>query len=84
MRYLYRGDKLTDPALINQPCDPVRRPDGKCIVSQKMATALVRFADGTERVVARRRLILTLTARMAQQEPVAEHWHDGRGGGMPP
>lgn len=54
MRYVYLGDRLTDPALVGQQCDPVRRADGKCIVSQRMATALVRFADGRERVVARR------------------------------
>jgi hypothetical protein len=56
MRYLYLGDELTDPALVNQPCEPVRRDDGKCIVSTKMATALVVFGDGLPRVVKRRRL----------------------------
>lgn len=58
MRYVYLGDRLTDPALVGLPCDPVRRADGKCIVSVRMATALVRFADGVMRVVARRRLRL--------------------------
>ena len=56
MRYVYLGDAMTDPALVNQPCDPVRRPDGKCILSTRMAVALVVFADGVERVVKRRRL----------------------------
>lgn len=56
MRYVYLGDRLTDAALVNQPCEPVRRADGRCIVSTRMATALVRFADGSVRVVARRRL----------------------------
>lgn len=56
MRYVYLGDALTDPALVGQECDPVRRDDGKCIVSQRMATQLVRFADGVQRVVKRRRL----------------------------
>jgi hypothetical protein len=56
MRYVYLGDRLTDPALRHQPCEPVRRADGRCIVSTRMAVALVRFADGVERVVARRRL----------------------------
>lgn len=37
-------------------CDPVRRPDGKCIVSVKMATALVIDAHGKRHVVLRRRL----------------------------
>ena len=56
MRYLYLGDLMTDPALVNQPCDPVRREDGKCVVSSRMASALVEFADGSRRVVKRRRL----------------------------
>jgi hypothetical protein len=56
MRYIYLGDRLTDPTLIGQECDAVRRDDGKCIVSQRMATQLVVFADGLPRVVLRRRL----------------------------
>ena len=56
MRYVFLGDTMTDPALVGQPCDPVRRADGKCILSTRMATALVVFADGVERVVKRRRL----------------------------
>jgi hypothetical protein len=56
VKYVYLGDRMTDLALVNQRCDPVRRPDGKCIVSTRFATALVRFADGSERVVKRRRL----------------------------
>jgi len=58
MRYVYLGDKLTDPALRGLHCDPVRRPDGKCIVSVKMASALVVDAQGCRYVVARRRLRL--------------------------
>ena len=57
-RYVYLGDKLTDLALVNMPCDPVRRADGKCIVSIKMATALVEDGTGTRHVVLRRRLRL--------------------------
>lgn len=54
MRYLYLGDALTRSDLRGAPCDPVRRPDGKCIVGgSKM---LVRFASGEEHVVLRRRL----------------------------
>lgn len=58
-RYTYIGDRLTRGA----QCDPVkivtdRRPDGKCVVSTRMATALVRFEDGSLGVVARRRLRL--------------------------
>lgn len=56
MRYVYLGDRLTDPALVGLPCDPVRREDGRCVVSQRMAAALVVFPDGVARVVARRRL----------------------------
>lgn len=56
MRYVYVGDRMTDPALVNQPCDPVLRADGKCILGgSKM---LVRFPDGLARVVLRRRLRL--------------------------
>lgn len=40
------------------PCDPVRRPDGKCVLSTTFATQLVRFADGTLQTIARRRLRL--------------------------
>jgi hypothetical protein len=53
MRYLYLGDKLTREELRGQPCDPVRRPDGRCIVGQ--GKALVRFEDGTSCIVLRRR-----------------------------
>lgn len=58
MRYTYLGDKWTRKELINMQCDPVRRADGKCIVSVKMATALVVDADGNKYVVMRRRLRL--------------------------
>lgn len=58
MRYTYKGDKLTAPALVGMQSDPVRRPDGKCIVSMKMATALVVDASGRKYVVLRRRLRL--------------------------
>lgn len=30
-RYIYLGDKLTDPALKGQECEAVLRADGKCI-----------------------------------------------------
>jgi len=56
MRYTFLGDKLTNPALHNMQCDPVRRADGKCIVSVKMATALVVDEQGSRHVVPRRRL----------------------------
>jgi hypothetical protein len=55
-RYTYLGDKLSDQSLKGMQCDPVRRKDGKCIVSMKMATALVVDPNGNKHVVARRRL----------------------------
>lgn len=58
MRYTYLGNKLTEPALVNLQCDPVKRPDGKCIVSVKMATALVIDSSGNKYVVLRRKLRL--------------------------
>jgi len=58
MRYIYLGDKLTDPALRGMACDPVRREDERCIVSTKMATALVVDVHGNRFVVKRRRLRL--------------------------
>ena len=54
MRYIYLGDRLTDPSLVNAACDPVRRRDGKCIVGK--SKQLVRFGDGRAVVVLRRRL----------------------------
>jgi hypothetical protein len=56
MRYTYLGDKLTAPKWKGQPCDPVRRPDGKCIVGR--GKALVQFANGERCIVIRRRLRL--------------------------
>lgn len=56
MRYTYLGDRQTDEALRGMQCDPARRSDGKCVVSQKMATALVVDDAGRRYVVLRRRL----------------------------
>lgn len=53
-RYVYLGDKLTDPALVGAACDPVLRADGKCLVSR--GAALVVTPDG-RRVIVRRRLL---------------------------
>lgn len=58
MRYTFLGDRQTRSDLINMQCDPVQRHDGKCIISTKMATALVVDADGNRHVVPRRRLRL--------------------------
>jgi hypothetical protein len=54
VRYIYLGDRWTDPALKGQPCDPVRRADGKCIRGR--GSMLVVFADGLPRVVIARLL----------------------------
>ena len=58
MRYVYLGDRLTRPDLRGMRCDPVRRPDGRCVVSTRLASALVVDAAGERHVVARRRLRL--------------------------
>lgn len=70
MRYVYLGDGGTDPALIGMACDPVRRSDGRCIVSVKMATALVQDAAGRRYVVKRRRLRLAekMSERAAKRD----------------
>jgi hypothetical protein len=66
MRYTYLGDRITDPALINRQCEPVRDERGLCIVGRRMATALVIFeGEQAPRVVARRRLRVNPT----DQEP---------------
>jgi hypothetical protein len=54
VRYVYLGDGLTDPALVGQPCDPVRRTDGRCIVGK--SKQLVVLGGGRHVVVLRRRL----------------------------
>lgn len=58
MRYTYLGDRQTRADLCGLQCDPVRRGDGRCIVSTKRATALVVDGEGRCHVVARRRLRL--------------------------
>jgi hypothetical protein len=53
--YLYLGDTLSAPVLVNQLCHAVLRPDGKCIVGR--GSMLVQFAgESSPRVVLRRRL----------------------------
>ncbi|MBA3872500.1 MAG: hypothetical protein ABI970_12060 [Chloroflexota bacterium] len=68
MRYTYLGNKLTDPTLVGMQCDPVRRADGKCIVSMKMATALVIDERGQRHVVLRRRLRVNKGSANQQQK----------------
>jgi hypothetical protein len=62
MRYTYLGDRATRPELRGMPCDPIRDERGRCIVSQRFATALV--TDGRNfYVVLRRRLRLNSKAK---------------------
>lgn len=63
MRYTYLGGNGTDPKLIGRQCDPVRRPDGKCIVGIRSAVALVVDANGRRFNVLRRRLRLNRSER---------------------
>ena len=58
MRYTYLGDGLTVSHLRGLQCNPVRRPDGRCVVSVRFATALVVDGKGNRYVVKRRRLRL--------------------------
>lgn len=62
MRYTYLGDAWTPARLVGRECDPVRRADGKCVLSVRMATALVVFDNGERHVVKRRRLRLVRRA----------------------
>lgn len=70
VRYIYRGDKLTDPRWKGRECDPVIRRDGKCITS-KQATMLVIFEDGTVACVLREQLSLK-DKRMRYQSLVVQ------------
>ena len=62
-RYTYLGDRQTRPDLVGLQCDPVRREDGRCVVSTRFASALVEDASGRRYVVARRRLRLNSKTR---------------------
>lgn len=54
-RYLYLGDRLTDPALKGAPCNAVLRADGKCVRGR--GAMLVLFAgEAAPRVVVARLL----------------------------
>lgn len=60
MRYTYLGGvaKWKDDPMRGMQCDPVKNSHGKCVVSVKMATALVVDEEGRRHVVMRRRLRL--------------------------
>ena len=49
-RYMYLGDRLTDPDLKGQPCTAVLQPNGKCIRG-KTGGMLVQFDSGRTAVV---------------------------------
>lgn len=54
-RYVYLGDRLTDPKLVGSRCVAVTRVDGRCICGR--SSMLVVFAgEAAPRVVLRRRL----------------------------
>ncbi|WP_461040486.1 hypothetical protein [Spirosoma harenae] len=44
-RYIYKGDRMTDPDLKGQPCTAVLREDQKCIRGSN-GSMLVIFDDG--------------------------------------
>jgi hypothetical protein len=67
MRYRYLGDRMTDPNLAGQPCDPVRRADGRVVIGRKPRNQLVRFADGTEAVVLARRLRIDPLVKLGEE-----------------
>ena len=53
MKYIYLGDKLTDPCLIGKKCAAVLNSKGKCIRS-RLSTMLVDFGSEKHIVLARR------------------------------
>jgi len=54
MKYIYLGDRLTDPDLKGKKCDPVLRFNGKCITGR--SKMMVVFENGIKHVVLRYRL----------------------------
>ena len=50
MRYTYLGDRMTREDLRGMQCDPVLRPDGKC-VRFRNGTMLVVDAQGRQQIV---------------------------------
>lgn len=63
VRYVFLGDRMSRPEMKGIACDPVRRADGKCIVSIARASALVVDGEGRQHVVPRRRLRLADSMR---------------------
>lgn len=84
MRYTFLGDRWTRPELCGMQCDPVRDSRGKCIVSMKMATALVIDAGGRLHVVPRRRLRVNGAAKPdSDLRPLCGHKQDAVDGRFP-
>lgn len=59
MRYTYVGRPGRITGRYGQPCNPVRRADGRCIMGRKPRNQLVVFADGALACVPARCLRLT-------------------------
>ena len=55
-KYIYHGDRLTDPEFKKQICIAVRRDNGKCIRGRN-GNFLVRFIDSGKMVVVLGRLL---------------------------
>jgi hypothetical protein len=75
VRYVYLGDRLTDPRWVGQPCDPVLRASGErmtVIRGNRPRNQLVRFADGSLVVVLGRRLRVTSATLIADLEQALE------------
>ena len=58
MKYIYRGDRHTDPAFKGKPCDPVFQAGTDKCIRGKNANMVVRFECGTVVVVNARQLRL--------------------------
>lgn len=52
-RYVYRGDRLTDPALRGKRCVAVLRADGKCVRGRGTMLVLFEGEDAPRAVLAR-------------------------------
>ncbi len=55
MEYIYHGDRLTDPKYKKQPCQAVRRANGKCMRGRN-GSMIVKFESGETVIVIARLL----------------------------
>jgi hypothetical protein len=69
--YVYRGDRMTDNALVGARCEAVRSADGRCIRGRN-GNMLVRFGDRFVVVLARhlRKIRFNEPASAPQKEPL--------------